>query len=675
MKKIYSTTALIVCLLAGLYGQSPSAYYSFNNETITDSGPAKLHLEAVVAPIFSADRVGQDGQAISLTDNGLSYPFPDQLNMTGQITVAGWIKQNATSGEWKAIINKWEASSGSYYLGINPANNSMRWNCFVGNIEDPTRMPTNEWVHYVATYDGQRIKLYRNGALVNSMEVEESYAETAVEFRLGYQSNGDASELYFNGDLDEVYMFNVALTDTEVADLYNGTLTADDEDLVLYDLNMDSKQLASEKLKVSGIVSNNSNQSIQGFDLEIEVGNEVENFSFSNESIEPNGTFSFDLETDFDLEIGTAAEVKVTVVKAGDVDLDNNTRTESVTKMSFFPTRKVVIEEGTGTWCGFCPRGAVTLDNLTENYPDNFIGIAIHNGDPMTNDVYDTGAAFDGYPLCHVDRSLIGVDISPLAGESYMALRSNSRNIPEAAISHETEYSPFQRRLFVTTTVDPAIPLSGLYTYGLVITEDGVTSDDPAYAQVNFYSGGALGPMAGYENLPSTVPASQMVYNHVAREILGGYNGVPASLIRTLELGEQYSYTHVYDVPDEFDVENIHVVSLFIDNLTGRIVNAESTGLLEGGITSTRDEAAYDKLVLYPNPAQEMLSIDIDLKSSSSINVAIQNINGQNVYQKDFGILSGYVSKRITLDNWAPGIYIVGIELDGQLISKKLVIN
>lgn len=46
--------------------------------------------------------------------------------------------------------------------------------------------------------------------------------------------------------------------------------------------------------------------------------------------------------------------------------------------------RRMVMEEATATWCGWCPQGIVAIDGLKRDFPDNFLAIAIHgNGDKM----------------------------------------------------------------------------------------------------------------------------------------------------------------------------------------------------------------------------------------------------------------------------------------------------
>lgn len=72
--------------------------------------------------------------------------------------------------------------------------------------------------------------------------------------------------------------------------------------------------------------------------------------------------------------------------------------------------RNVLVEEGTGTWCGNCPRGAVAMKRMNEKYPDNFVGVAVHSDDEMA--IYEYYPFLDhyintvGYPYCTVDRAI-----------------------------------------------------------------------------------------------------------------------------------------------------------------------------------------------------------------------------------------------------------------------------
>jgi len=74
--------------------------------------------------------------------------------------------------------------------------------------------------------------------------------------------------------------------------------------------------------------------------------------------------------------------------------------------------KMVVGEEGTGTWCQWCPRGAVYMDLYETNYSDFWAGVAVHNSDPMTVTEYDAGVGtlIGGYPSALVDRC---TDVDP----------------------------------------------------------------------------------------------------------------------------------------------------------------------------------------------------------------------------------------------------------------------
>lgn len=665
---------LLFCAIAASgYGQRAAASFSFTSGSIDDSSVNSVPLESTFPVVSETGHDGSADGAINLTGNALFLEDPELLGYEGQITVSAWMKMSNASAEWVAIINKWADSAGSYYLGINPANNSVRWNCFVGNIEDPTPLRIGEWVHYAASYNGQEIKLYRNGELVNSTQVNETAGTTLVPFRIGAQSNGDLADAYYEGEIDEVRVYNVALTDMEAADLYNGTLSSEANDLVLYDLTMNNAQLAGENIVLKGKILNNSDQVASDISMEISNGFTGNEESLAGVEIAPHETYSFEIESIFSSVLGEETVMRAEVIVANDAHPANNSRSETVLGYSFFPDQKVVIEEGTGTWCGFCPRGAVALELATEKYPDSFIGIAVHNDDPMTLDYYDSASDFGGYPRCHVNRSQRDVPVNPAAVDGYISEQLNS-NVPVAAISHSSSYDANTRNLIVTSTVEPAIPLEGFYAFSLIITEDGVTGTSQDYDQVNYFANNALGAMGGYESLPDPVPASEMVYDHVAREIVGGnYSGNPSSLLTTLEIGEKYSFSHVYKVPDEFNVDNLHLVSLFLDANGGKIINAESTRIAEGSVTAVKEIPDYSKLAIFPNPSNGVTQLELVLNEAVELEVEISTINGDLLSKDKLGIKTDFVSLPLEITDAPPGIYLVRVSMDGYTVTKKLV--
>jgi hypothetical protein len=66
---------------------------------------------------------------------------------------------------------------------------------------------------------------------------------------------------------------------------------------------------------------------------------------------------------------------------------------------------------------------------------------------------------------------------------------------------------------------------------------------EAGWSQSNAYAGGGSGEMGGFEILPNPVPASQMVYDHVARTILPSFTGQSGSIPSSVSMGEVHSYT------------------------------------------------------------------------------------------------------------------------------------
>ena len=237
----------------------------------------------------------------------------------------------------------------------------------------------------------------------------------------------------------------------------------------------------------------------------------------------------------------------------------------------------VLIEEGTGTWCQYCPRGEAYGRYLQAEY-DNVLFVAIHNGDPMEDEFYAENINFTGIPNGHIDRKFIEID--PAAWES--PVMQQLALTPPAGISVTTTFDEITREMSMTIKADFEENLNGDYRLAAIVVEDGVTGPAPAYDQTNAYSGGGEGPMFGYENLPNPIPASTIVYNHVGRHLAGGVNGDENSLPASISNSESHSYTYNLTLPDEYNEDYIHVIGLLINNDNGQILNAGKSAYLPG---------------------------------------------------------------------------------------------
>jgi len=198
------------------------AYYPFSGNA-KDVTPFKNNA-SVSGAVLSTDRFGKANKAYDF--NGLNATVTadnsTQLN-SPQTSVSFWanVKELPAQGEvYIASFGGWQErwkislpSHGKPVFTTNHANGISDMDSGDGNALVP-----GEWTHVVMIHDGAKDKIYWNGAVVAEKEVAGDLNDTDKAFGIGYNPI-DVSN-YFNGQLDEVQIYNVALTDQEVADLY-----------------------------------------------------------------------------------------------------------------------------------------------------------------------------------------------------------------------------------------------------------------------------------------------------------------------------------------------------------------------------------------------------------------------------------------------------------------------
>ncbi|MGX9985558.1 Omp28-related outer membrane protein [Soonwooa purpurea] len=348
-----------------------------------------------------------------------------------------------------------------------------------------------------------------------------------------------------------------------------------------------------------------------------------------------------------------------------DSNPSDNTGTAKTSVASQLVAKKVVLEEGTGTWCGWCPRGMVGLDKVNQDYPNDQISIAVHNGDPMVLAAYNSGAAFAGFPGMNIDRELKNEDPGPAGINDFVISR---KNLP-TPVKLSGDYTISGSELTANVSAQFYINNSSTnFKMGVVVVEDGVKGTSSNYGQVNYYAGGGNGPMGGFESLPSPVPASQMIYDHVGRALLGGYAGQAGSVPTAITDGSTANYTFSYTIPAAYNADKMSAVLLLIDANDGSILNA--TKLNKTLAVNDISKIGANTLI-YPNPAKS--EFNIKLVDDGKYTVSIYDMSGREV--KNYGTMNSS-SKNINVPiNLLPGKYMINIAKDGVSFTKDLLVK
>jgi glucose/arabinose dehydrogenase len=145
------------------------------------------------------------------------------LDLTTGMTLEAWVRPSVTmSTSWRSIILKERSGGLCYSLYANTTAATPGTYINVGgadqNVQGTSAIPTNAWTHLAATYDGTTLRLYVNGALVRSATVAGALVTSGGVLRIG--GNAVWGER-FNGYIDEVRLYNRALSAGEIANDMN----------------------------------------------------------------------------------------------------------------------------------------------------------------------------------------------------------------------------------------------------------------------------------------------------------------------------------------------------------------------------------------------------------------------------------------------------------------------
>lgn len=236
--------------------------------------------------------------------------------------------------------------------------------------------------------------------------------------------------------------------------------------------------------------------------------------------------------------------------------------------------KNVLIEEATGTWCQYCPSGIYYIDSLVTMY-DNVIAVAIHTNDVMAVEEYFTASDFTQAPEANIGRRYQ----QKSTDQWFNFVQQEMAVQPKSTVTVENQFNESTRQLTSTITITALENIEGSYKIGAILTEDAVTGPAPQYNQANQYSNYYF-PMGGFEDLPNPVPAHRMAFDHVARHLLGGYNG-ETGMPSTLAAGQTYTHTFTYTLPENFNHEYVRVIGVLIAP-DGTIDNAGKSAYLNG---------------------------------------------------------------------------------------------
>jgi len=228
----------------------------------------------ILCLFFGFKTQGQNALSFDGVDDRVNCGNHSSVQLSGtSITIEAWIKADSwATNVWGGnIVNKeiWTPQNGymlrcgaggqlNFNLGNGPTWNELTSSTAVLSL--------NTWHHVAGTYDGSYMRIYVDGVQVDSLARSISFSDaTGANLTIGdYVGSGR----YFHGTIDEVRIWNIARTKSEIVQNMNDELCGNEAGLVAY-YNFNQGTAGGSNASVTTLTDEigNNNGTLQNFSL------------------------------------------------------------------------------------------------------------------------------------------------------------------------------------------------------------------------------------------------------------------------------------------------------------------------------------------------------------------------------------------------------------------------
>jgi hypothetical protein len=193
-----------------------------------------------VLPVLAADRFGTAGMAYYF-DKGanIEVPYSSKLNPTKELSISVWINMiSQDNNDYIISLDRWIGyklnlqSEDKLYFTIRKQTDPDTWEFVCDNDSNPFAVKASTWTHVVVSYGSAGvIKFFADGVKVNETTdrgVTGDLMTVTKNLCIGQQlptsdymtEEAGATDGFFKGTMDDLRLYNKALTDAEALSLY-----------------------------------------------------------------------------------------------------------------------------------------------------------------------------------------------------------------------------------------------------------------------------------------------------------------------------------------------------------------------------------------------------------------------------------------------------------------------
>ena len=443
----------------------------------------------------------------------------------------------------------------------------------------------------------------------------------------------------------------------------------------LLSLTTPTNVVKKENMNIEGMMLINSQTDTYSsltMTLKDKDGNAIDTYSKTG-TMKYMDIITFQFAKAMPLEVGEVNNFSI------DIQLDSylSTVKGSIKDLSFEPTKRVVLEEVTGTTCPNCPKGILAIERLKETYKDKFIPVSLHtyDGDPYTSSTleeYCITMGLTAAPQGMVQRN--GIASSPMGDDGNGKFTfSNGYDLWQDFVDYEMSVPTYidlsipsasrdevTGQMSIVLRATSAINIKNQYINVFpVVLEDGFVNSQ--VSNVYLTADPALGEWGkggkyAYPNVPG------IVHDDVARDYWGAVLGSSVGFPQKFENGKSYDATLTLSYPESIiEEKNSKIVFMAVDATTRAIINAIV-------LPMTEISTGIDNVIADNGSTVEIVENNgiITAKTNGTVTVEVYTVGG-SLLGKSTGFGGTSVATAYK------GAVVVKAMTDGKTVTEKIV--
>jgi Outer membrane protein Omp28/FlgD Ig-like domain len=332
-------------------------------------------------------------------------------------------------------------------------------------------------------------------------------------------------------------------------------------------------------------------------------------------------------------------------------------------------SRKVLIEEFTGTWCPNCPDGHAELRAIDIANPNKVITVGFHNRDAYSNPyqlAVETNFAITGFPSASIDRAFFSTLRPFVLGRNYWAPAVANRltKTSPVEIKIATTFNRLKNEVSVKVTANFKAAVNDIVKLNCVLLEDSIvgiqTGGSSPYIHRDVCRGALTTDPWGDDINTSAIAAGQTIVRSFTYPVEAGIDINKMRIVASI--GNKKAATASTSGYDILNVEDIHV---------------------DPNIATATVSPQFDnfEVTCTPNPFNVMTSVGFTLPKSTKVIAYVTDIMGTIVHQltnenRDAGLHGVYWAGTDNNYNELPnGLYFINIITDEARATKAVILQ